>query len=427
MTTTMNLYVAHFRRLNCKRILAAALLFILFFYSCESSEVAERRFLTEDNFATLKPEITEVNEHGATFRLRMPFDKYPFVQNYGFSITSRDGRRMVEFSDQLNRSTFDTTMTTDLICGLRYRVSAFVEVEDEEYYSKSQVFVSRGSANTKPWCGKEIVSKPSLGFDQTFGVIVNNTPHFIYQSGQFYSYDILNASLNELPSFQGGGGTTGRHYVAFSIDNIAYFASDETLSYRYDAISEEWELFGTITVPAYRGGDMFGAAIQNTGYYFSSRYSYSFDPLTGESTKLADYNLNTFINSFHTDDAIYAVTENFHILRFNEVTGGWTKVAAYPGNKSDWIVTFVHDEKAYLGLSYRYHSPGKVAYYDLWALDLQSYEWQELPPFPYEYELEFTHNITALSSKGSFFMFYDINADANSFVWTIDASELAKD
>jgi hypothetical protein len=407
-----------------KKILILIVL-VTTFISCESGQeetpVPNGPLISCEYFSNLKPTVLDYNEKGLNIGLTIEANMQTAnVKSYSitYGVVGDLKKRTIESTQPL-ADNLNTILLDSLVCGLEYEIKATITTTDNTVCtSKLEYFTALKSFIPSPWCAA--IFKNDTGYDRSFGVSINNKPYIIFQNNSFYSVEDESVLTQKSPFPLSGN--TGVEYGIFTIGKYGYFkSSDSTDLYRYDSETNSWENLGTTNLYTYI--KYFGGQVNDIGYLFDTRKSYRYDVSTNSFTQLSSYVEEEFINTFQTNLNIYAINKNFEIRRFNTSTGSWEYKATYPGNKSQSVVSFVINNKVYIGLAHNYHYPGHESFYDIYELNLDTNNWKQLASFPYAYDNAW--GIGSVSTTNNSYIIYRNPFTAfSTFVWKFNPLEI---
>lgn len=391
------------------------------------------------DFSELKVSVSNTADSEVAISFENPFS-LDSVLEQGLLVYHNVRNSELDLKDAFHSITpkLDTTIVNDLICGLHYETKAYAKIEyknDQVYcFTQPTSFLSEGSENVVPWCANRY--QKDIGFDFPIGLKIQENLYYLYQNGSFYSFNPETKNRIKLNDFPYRG-NTGTYYTSFSIENVGYYISSpngfpnafsEIFIYTPDnnswdslAISESFVLEKELE-------STFAEELDGLGYYFNKRITGYYDPKSNTSTVLFESTEPLdFIDSFKSNNAIYAINSNFEVLKLNISTNSWDLVSVYQGKKATDIISFNHDNLAYMGFSYT--SDGFVNN-DIWSLNLLTLEWKELNPFPLELSPIVPWGLSGLSSDSAFFVYFDgrtvIDGSSNisTLIWEISPDEL---
>jgi len=373
--------------------------------------------LTCQFFVGSTPGLRDITSAGVTAFLEItPYVSYENVENYGFMIRTgaSDDVQTITLPGKPTPTNFMTQINENLVCGLPYDIRAYVTINAATCYSQPITFTPAASSEESPWCAN--IYNLDTGFDNSFGITIDRKPYIIFQSNSFFEIDTVESTLIRRSNFPLAG-NTGTYYSMFSIGKSGYFKSTGTGDiYKYDSDAGTWTNLGNAGLPTDRY--FFGGQVGGNGFIFNYSASYKYDPDTNTFNKLADYAEDIFLQTFQTRTALYAITSSYDIMVFEPVSGVWSKIATYPGNKSEWVVALVNKTKVYIGLSHRYFSPDRISYFDSYELDLLTNQWRELQTFPFEYVN--SYNIASASAHNSAYTVYRNGYGEGTTVWRFE-------
>ncbi|WP_165750436.1 hypothetical protein [Cellulophaga sp. Z1A5H] len=385
---------------------------LLILSSCDSDD---KVYLTCDIFEQLEPKISE-DENGVF--VNIIFDAEILlndIESYGFTynIVGEREKTTIEGAN-LSSSTLNLLINDIFICGLEYEISGFITLGDSICTSSKTTFSTEKSYVAPPWC-TTVFDIATRGSNFINGLSINGKSFILTE----YLYEITNQpSLIQRESFPLNS-NTGTNYASFSIGKFAYIKSTDTKDlYRYNSEENNWINLRSTGLPSFTRY-FFGGQLNETGYLFNHINSYQYDLENNTFVELASYQIPLIINKFQTNSAIYVINEDYEILEFNKSNGTWSYLTTYPGNKSNYVISFVSNNKAYIGLSYNYFSPG-INYSDIYELDLNTATWQKVVPFPTKLENSWT-----IGSAGNLdfgYMFYSKNG--KTVLWNFDYSKI---
>lgn len=384
-------------------------------FESQGSSIIDYQPITCEIFSELFPVINENNEE-AKLEILSPYYSFNNQQPFGFEYSVKgysESNIITCTKKDFGYSGFNTIISEYLICGLLYEIRAFVNIDGKKCYSKEVIYSSNYSG-TLPWSA---AYSTKWGFDRTYGFSIKGKAYILFQNNSFY--EINNESvLKTLKPFPLDG-HTGIRYGGFSIGDYGYIKSNESKDlYRYNPETDVWTNLGNTGLDP--STHYFAGQVDGIGYFFNNNASYKYNQSTNTTSLLSKYNETIFINCFQTNSKIYVINTNYEILEFNEVDGSWKTIATFPGNKSDRIVSFVKNNKVIIGLSHRYHSPGRITYYDLYELNFDSMEWKELVSFPFAFRD--SYGITGVSSEEFNYIVY--RKDSYIMVWEFDYDKI---
>jgi hypothetical protein len=395
------------------------------FISCESSQeenpITDGPIISCEYFNNLKPAVLEYNLNGLNIGLTIePNMQTATIKSYNiiYGVVGDSHKRTIESTKPL-KDNLNSILLDSLVCGLEYEITATITSKDNIVCtSKPEYFNALKSFPPSPWCAASF--KNDTGYDRSFGFSINNKPYVIFQNNSFYGIQDQSV-LSQKASFPLSG-NTGVEYAIFSIGKYAYFKSSNSVDlYRYDSDINSWENLGTTNLSTYI--KYFGGQVNGIGYFFNTRNSYRYDVNTNSFALLSNYQEEEFINSFQTNSNIYAINKNFEIRKFNTSTGNWEYKATYPGKKSESVVSFVHNNKAYVGLAYNYHFPGNESFYDMYELNLETNNWKQLASFPYKFKNSWGIG-SASTTNNSYIIYRNPLTSFTTMVWKFNPLEI---
>lgn len=338
-----------------------------------------------------------------------------------YQIEGQDQQVEIKYEIEPNVTDFKLRLNQNLICGFRYEFNFFIGRSSERCNSKVFYFDSPTSSIKSPWCFN--ANPIESGYNNLFGIAIGNKKFVIFQNGSFFEVDPIESTLIPKKSFPILG-NTGIHFTLFSEGKFGYFKSTQSEDlYRYDSANDTWMNYGIFDISTMYLNKYQSEMVDGNVYVFNSAFTYKFDIETKSLEKLAEHEENELMLSFKVKNNIYAITEYYNILRLNINTGSWTKISEYPGQKSDKIVAFVNNEKAYIGLSFRYNAPGMLTYLDLYELNVETLEWRQLKDFTPS--IENVWNIgTVYTTDESYIIYRGLSTGFPAIVWKFNPNDI---
>ncbi len=407
-----------------KELIVMLVIFILVDLGCSKSSTGPSVSspvspFTSYDFASILPEIGEYGEDGLHIYIDLPANSEALIDSveyWGIKYKANGyGGNYTKESTEIDSTHLSIVLDDNLIEDLEYSISAFISIDGLKLYSASDTITVKETYPSSPW-GLGLSSQGSV--DKIYGMEINGEAYIISCFGYFYKIENHKwVSKNPFTL----NGTTGISHATFSIGEYGYVkSSGRSVLRRYDPVTDSWE---AITATSFYTDEHLGAQLNGMGYIFDRNDCYKYNPELNIVTEFSNYDGHELINTFQTDTAIYAINSLFEILKFNEMDGTWEYLTTYPGNHSEWIVSFIHNDKAYIGLSSRYHYPGHENFNDMYELDLNTLEFRELSPFPYVINNSWT--IINVSLNDYCYMVYQKSSYSySSYVWKFEPDEI---
>ncbi|WP_422349152.1 hypothetical protein [Flagellimonas sp.] len=418
-----------------------ALLFLT--YSCSSDSASDEATPTNENpdntssddepepttisFCeandNLKPTIGAYSDQGLSIHLELPENlSLENAEEFGFTITRIYDSEEVKM-DISQSATSDFVLTIEnLISGFDYEIVGFATIEGSTCFSNPESITATRNYPMSPW---SVVPSGIINRYNSYGVTVDGNPYMLLQEGSFFLIN-EDGSVEQKSNFPKTGNTVSG-YTIFDLEGSAYVKSAyHSDLYKYDPTLDTWEKVTDILSNA----GYFSGQLDGIGYTFDNSWSFSYTPGDSNFTFVGDEYYTTDLRSkFQTDTDIFIINREYEILQFDKTNGTFSVVANYPGNQidqnltNDDIVSFVQDNKAYIGLNLRYRDPGSVNFLDIYEFNLDTFEWKELQPFPVPFKS--TSHIGQVDGKNYSYLFFNEGEfGLNGYVWRFDPTQV---
>jgi hypothetical protein len=326
---------------------------------------------------------SNTTEYGFVYSTKEPF----LVKSDSLIITSK-----------ATKGKFSGLIEKGVAGNIKYNVKAFAKTENRIIYGNAIEFFSLGS-KYNPW---DFVHKPNMGgYFDLFAVSNNESGYVLFQSGDFYSYD---PGTNTVSKRQNAPvkGNSGTYYASFNLGKNLYFISNgsqEVLMYD----SNQWTKLGNRPfIPNSSYGCM-GFSINNTGYFLTKGYFYSYDQVADAWSVKANIPSSYIYSANVVGNTVYVLGSNRDIWSFSPGSDTWQKLTQYPGVWHGKIVSFTQKGKIYYGLSYYGGYTGAPSpATDFWEYNPWLNTWKEVQNFPlaHSQDMLFTFSIGSFSYFG---------------------------
>jgi N-acetylneuraminic acid mutarotase len=347
---------------------------ILILISCEKRQKFEYPLVYTGD-------VTNITDTSALFSANIScFGNYPILESgFIWGVHSNDNNGIKIKNTEDVDGIYSLSTNVKLLPGKTYYVRAYVQTKKTISYGREVSFES---------------SKRQID---------------IGKWSQAYKDNLISGSI---------AGVCESFRFSFTINNIAYFASDdEFYSYNIETNTIKLEYSNPIIGSASNAVVIYNEKV----YLFSGKAIYLFNPLTAGFIELSKFNVANAIYwgpHFLIDDNIFlgigtpsyeGYTKDF--WKFNITTNSWQQIAAFPGAYRSNPFSFIINDCGYVGGGYNNIYP-YPCFNDLWCYNPEANIWIQKESLPFRNEEIYGLIGTNTESFGYCFyqkLFYEYN------------------
>ena len=384
---------------------------------CEDAEPDTKDF---PFLITLAP--TNIDETGATFRGELIKEGMSPVTSYGFIWTTHElnpvGTHRIIIGEDFSPGTFEIRIDSLLLGGISYEVRAFATYSDKTVYGNTVILNSQGSEKY-PWGFATNVKLNYDNWDNTFGSTDGTNGYVISQNGTAYLFDTAKNTFSLIDPFPVTG-NTGTNFASATKNGIQYFiVSGSKNLYKMDNL--KWSVQSIIPCSGPHW-DYLGFSCADEICFLNTVEFYGYNPETNswKQNTMLPQDFYPAVGAASLNDKVYTVTKDHALWEYSIELNSWEKIAVYPGNINDRLISFAYNNQVYFGLSYHKFMYGSSGPIDnkMWSYDPLTGKWTDYPDFPN----------TITSEDGFFFFFIENELFFGSYsddynIWTFNPAK----